>query len=94
MLKNVSDFQLVFLSAVSLFLLSLAYDSKGTIEGLVAFSSSISNATQILYKSLSDPSKLIQYGIFYIMVTIFPKIPDAVQAALLKGGGNTGIGKA
>ena len=91
--RNVSDFQLVFVTAVGFLVASLVIDRDGTSAALASIGSSFLNAAAILSQNFSDPSKLIQYGFFYVMVTVFPKIPDAVQAALLKAGGNAGTGK-
>ena len=44
----------------------------------------VSEAASAVWKVVSSPSNLLRYGIFYIMITVFPQLPDAIKSVALK----------
>lgn len=44
----------------------------------------ISVVIERVWVAFSNPNNLVSYGVFYLMIFVVPKIPDAIQAVVLK----------
>jgi hypothetical protein len=66
------------------FLIGLILDRESMLSIAVDLYPPISAAVSAIWGIVSVPSNLIQFAIFYVLVSVVPKLPAAMEAAVTK----------
>jgi hypothetical protein len=74
----------VFIVAVPIILVGSYTDLNRTLDVLEKIATPAVKATIAAWTTFSNPENLLSYAFFYVMVTVFPAIPDAIKAVALK----------
>ncbi len=83
--RYVSLTTLCVITVLAATIAGLVFDKQLVFDITTSMYSPIAEATLAIWKILSKPSNLISYGIFYLSVTVFPQLTDAIRAVVLEG---------
>ena len=63
----------------------ILFDKQLVFDITSAIYTPFADAIVAVWNTISKPSNLVTYGLVYLLVTVFPQLPDAIKAVVLKG---------
>jgi hypothetical protein len=82
---NVSLTTFCVITVLTSTIAGLVFDKQLVFDVTTSMYSPFAEATLAIWKIISKPSNLVSYGIFYLLVTVFPQLLDAIRAVASNG---------